>query len=503
MQTFEMLLILFSIAFIICSLYLNLVQLSCGILIVTLATLSTHMIIEGLRWQLMGVYLYLLVCFVTRAPIFHNGMVSWRRSVIPRSRTRSLGVYLASISLFLGEVFPVIQFPDPDGTFDTGVMHMTVIDEGRNEPFLVGADDRRIGVTMYYPAASESLQPAGYHFRGSLSLARSFSEALGLPGWLLGHLPLGRIQSVQNARPLGTSNAFRVVIFSHGGGTSSDVHVLQMEHLASHGYVVVSINHPYIAGAALLDGKVISHREATPLQGELDPARAMVRVMAADVIRVLERLHEMNDDAENLFFQRLRLDAVGLMGHSLGGAVAFDVLGRIPEVRASVNLDGNVYSYPDPDFPIDDFLLVANDGFFLDALLSNETFVPRFEELSKEEQAAQSSDFAFGSAENYRASWAESQRHFEGLREVVLQSGNLYALIGCDHMMFTDIGLFFQSALIRRVLGFNGSTDPMDCLKQSAILATQFFDRRLGGEDDGEQGSMDLDPDVAMRIHLD
>ncbi|WP_277424242.1 hypothetical protein [Cohnella candidum] len=56
---------------------------------------------------------------------------------------------------------------------------------------------------------------------------------------------------------------FPIVIFSHGGGTSMEIHTAQCEDLASQGYIVAAINHTYVSSATELPSGIVTDREAT------------------------------------------------------------------------------------------------------------------------------------------------------------------------------------------------------------------------------------------------
>lgn len=107
-----------------------------------------------------------------------------------------------------------------------------------------------------------------------------------------------------------------VVVGSHGLASNIQHFRRQAEHLASYGYVVVLIQHPGSDDQrvrAMLEG---FERELFDVNEFID--------RPLDVSYVLDELERRN---ETQFASRLNLEAVGVMGHSFGGATAFALAG--------------------------------------------------------------------------------------------------------------------------------------------------------------------------------
>jgi hypothetical protein len=114
--------------------------------------------------------------------------------------------------------------------------------------------------------------------------------------------------------------------------------------LASHGYIVVGINHPYdVAAVQLSDGSVAPYDKG---QWSLDAAAHQAYIAArhpvkiTDMLFVLDQLTIMNSDSGSLFAGILDLDAVAAAGHSLGGLVAADACKLDARFKACLNFDG-------------------------------------------------------------------------------------------------------------------------------------------------------------------
>ncbi len=65
--------------------------------------------------------------------------------------------------------------------------------------------------------------------------------------------------SYEQAEISSAEERFPLLVFSHGGRGFLGSNMVQMEHLASHGYIVVSVTHPYVSSAVVFDdGELIS-----------------------------------------------------------------------------------------------------------------------------------------------------------------------------------------------------------------------------------------------------
>jgi pimeloyl-ACP methyl ester carboxylesterase len=127
----------------------------------------------------------------------------------------------------------------------------------------------------------------------------------------------------------------------------------ETEEMASHGFIVVGIDHPYDSDLVVFpDGRRISAgHEAGYLDLTSDDALARSRVMVerrlavrvADTEYVLDQLKLWNESDRNRFFGRLDMSHIGMMGHSFGGAVTAEVCRADPRVRAGLNMDGTLF----------------------------------------------------------------------------------------------------------------------------------------------------------------
>ena len=145
------------------------------------------------------------------------------------------------------------------------------------------------------------------------------------------------------------NSAFPVILYNAGWQGERTEGTYQAEELASHGFVVVAIDHTFFGGLiAFPDGRV-NDSSGSPALGNFEHSSVeeqwalggkFVHVEANDDIFVVDQLQGMNEDRANPFFHSLDLSRVGAMGFSIGGAVAAQTAYQDPRVKAALNLDG-------------------------------------------------------------------------------------------------------------------------------------------------------------------
>ena len=144
-----------------------------------------------------------------------------------------------------------------------------------------------------------------------------------------------KLNATADAAPLTRRGGWPVVLFSPGFGVERELYAGLVEDLASHGYVVVAIDHPHDASIVEFpDGHVV-----VP-SSQMDMTAAL-SVRVADTRFVLTELARLED--RGFFAGRLDLGHVGMFGHSLGGAAAASTMLVDPRIDAGADLDGVLF----------------------------------------------------------------------------------------------------------------------------------------------------------------
>ena len=161
----------------------------------------------------------------------------------------------------------------------------------------------------------------------------------GLPPSIFTRLKLA---AISNALPLRRAGGWPVVLFSTGYGIERQLYTGLVEDLASHGYVVVAIDHPHDANiVAFPDGHTVSIGKVGESNNAISNA---LTVRIADTRYVLDALTRLDRDSRrDAFFGILNLDRIGMFGHSLGGATAAATMLTDRRIDAGLDMDGFLF----------------------------------------------------------------------------------------------------------------------------------------------------------------
>lgn len=92
-----------------------------------------------------------------------------------------------------------------------------------------------------------------------IPVKKSIADMKNISGDKLKYVNNLKTHSIFDANISDQEATYPVVIFSPGFGSPQDTYTSYLEDLASHGYIIFGINHPYVTDPTVfLDGRVIS-----------------------------------------------------------------------------------------------------------------------------------------------------------------------------------------------------------------------------------------------------
>ncbi|WP_462079702.1 alpha/beta hydrolase [Luteimonas sp. RIT-PG2_3] len=445
------------------------------------------------RWQAapgVAVGVVLLVALVVRR----------RATMAPRSAALRLlsgsVVTLMAAGVFVSLWwFPVSALPVPPGPHGVGVRTFELVDRSRLGVLAAAADEpRRLLVRVWYPAGDlEGREPLRYFSDiEARTTARGLGEMVGFPPFLT-YLTHVRTHSYESA-PLLTGEApWPVVFYSHGFTSFLGQNTALMEALASHGYVVYSIQHPHDAAPTPFrdgtviptdpamaveaarpqstavrhakEGRTLDERLDGLIEGRLEDAASDDRMAfrsapawIADRLFVHDQLQRGAVPADVVAIAAAgAFDRVGEMGMSFGGAVAGAVCIVDRRCGAGVNLDG--WDTPmlalDADMPVP-FMMFHSDL----AAHEDEMGMP------KRRPARSYNELAY---ERFATA---------GMRQDVVR----VQLLGTRHLGLSDLPWFIRRPLRDPLFG-NAPAEAMLGAPIDFVLG--FFDHHLRGQANG------------------
>jgi predicted dienelactone hydrolase len=316
--------------------------------VIGIVTFLAHIFMEGLRWQMLPVYIPTILIFlwgiIKLIEIYRiqTGAIPEPEREPPRRRRGIViiivAVILVSSSLFLNSLFPAFRLPNPSGEYAIGTVTFELTDDTRNETFTEPPNDhRRILIRAWYPSDSVAGHRMAPYVDAPGQFGTGVEQSFGFPALVISHIPFTKTHSYLNA-PLSTAEtSFPVLIFSHGYGGLIMQDTVLMEELVSNGYIVFSISHSYEAAVTSFpDGSVIY--EATPEM--YDDLVSSLNIWANDTTFLVDQLEITDNPAiPSLLWDGMDLDTIGVFGHSFGGTTAEHVILEDARFDAGISFD--------------------------------------------------------------------------------------------------------------------------------------------------------------------
>ncbi|MFF2617937.1 alpha/beta hydrolase family protein [Kitasatospora sp. NPDC058046] len=230
--------------------------------------------------------------------------------------------------------WPCLSLPAPTGPRPVGTALLYLDDPARTDAWAPAPRPRELRARLWYPAAPGARGPYA-PWMSPAETAHLQADYFAVPGARLAW-------PATHARPDAPADRTRrhpVVLNSHGSGADSAFNTALAEELASHGHVVAAVDHTYDAGEVEFPGHRLEVRDKARVQAMTDAA--IVAYRAADVRCLLDRLAAGPLPAG--LDGALDLGAVGMFGHSMGGATTAHALHEDPRIRAGAVLDGPLF----------------------------------------------------------------------------------------------------------------------------------------------------------------
>jgi predicted dienelactone hydrolase len=411
-------------------------------LLVAAVALVLHTVLEGPHWQMAPAYAAFVVLLVAYGRM--------RSSAKVRLAAGAVVAVLCGIAAVCSYLLPMFRLPKPTGSYAVGTRTLFLVDASRAEDASSNSNGKReLMVQVWYPAAPGGNPIARYRPRRETTLLSSYLSMLRTNSYL--DAPVA-----QNGEP------FPILLFNPAWEGGRAQNTFLTEDLASHGYVVVSIDHPYNAHrVAFPDGRIVDSNaswvvgypdSSTPDEVKSDWNKELVK-WVADNLFVLNQLAMLNGDASSPWYGRLNTNLVGAVGHSFGGSASMGAAVADARIKSAINMDGWIFNGLTGRTAKQQIMVMYEAIPNVDPLVRLPSTATVSEKLDHED--------------------------FTALQHSVTQYGGfLIGIKGVQHMDFTDKPLFSP---LRRISGRgNLPTQRIQQIVRAYVL--NFFDETLRGE---------------------
>jgi predicted dienelactone hydrolase len=361
-----------------------------------------HLLFERYRWQMVPAYVLIVaVCLLAlrKAPPDTFRSSGWLTA--GRIVATAIGLLLYATTVFLAAGIPVFQDPATTGPYVVGTGRFYFVDSSREDPLAPRPHTpRELVAAVWYPAdrdVASNAKPQPF-WPDDSSAGLALAQLLHTPPFFFSHIHLVRSHSYVDAPLAHAEPRYPVLIFSHGYGGTTWQNTPQMEELASHGFIVLSLGHTYESGAvpfpggrvvpmnnarndaqtqspaAFEEATLFKEMQATNDSAELKrismrlltlwaPMKGSLSMWVADTRYLMDELEKINAGLDTgpgvtgpakRFTGRLDLARLGILGMSFGGATAGEICVHDPRCKAGLNLDGAQFgdlAYPPLQVP--------------------------------------------------------------------------------------------------------------------------------------------------------
>jgi len=228
-----------------------------------------------------------------------------------------------------------VTLPAVTGESAVGRTELALADTDRIDPFATDGRIRELAVWIWYPAAGSASGTAAPY------LPAAWAPLVNNEGPFRQDLEAVVTNSIAGAALEGRPP---VVVLLPGLGQPVASYTALAEDLASHGYAVVGINPSESADVVFPDGHVVNATSlGTVAEMTVDAwypsAERVATVWVDDAQFVVETLR-----AEAPEIGALDFDRVAYIGHSMGGAAAFEACRQDARCAGAVDLDGTLWT---------------------------------------------------------------------------------------------------------------------------------------------------------------
>ncbi len=243
--------------------------------------------------------------------------------------------------------------PEKPGPYPVGVTTMVLVDHGRTDTATNGP--RSLMTEIWYPATDEAKGMPKNHL-SDFFLKNKSSEFTLI---MLAAFGVDMTEADSRFQNFGVRDAtirdgvFPLLLFSHGNGGFRMQNTFWCEHMASHGYIVMSPDHTGNCAGTFVDGNLVLIQQSEEARKQSATDRPK------DISFLIDTMDRMNKGNDSRFFGRVDMDHIGMSGHSFGGFTCTWIGNLEPRVKALAPMAGAAEERKNVDTPV--MVLIADE----------------------------------------------------------------------------------------------------------------------------------------------
>jgi predicted dienelactone hydrolase len=267
-----------------------------------------------------------------------------------------IGIVVACILICLILLFfehnSQLALPLPTGPYAVGRTSYDWVDTTRTDSLApIPNQKRELLVWIWYPMKKSPLSKPAEYMPGPLRNALKKKQGFIFSTFFSHDESKIHNHSMVNGAVSPQERSYPVVIMRSGGGALAIDYTTMAEDLASHGYIVVGTDAPYTTTVVIFPNGRIINSTANGNPGDQEASaeqehrlNRLIKLCSADTHFIVDKLQNLNSqDPSGKFTGKLNMSALGIFGHSFGGAIAAQFCHDDTRCKAGIDIDGQPF----------------------------------------------------------------------------------------------------------------------------------------------------------------
>ncbi|KAI0841382.1 hypothetical protein F5Y06DRAFT_308219 [Hypoxylon sp. FL0890] len=256
---------------------------------------------------------------------------------------------LALTVLLTSNIADAVSIPPPTGPYGVGVRKYTIEHYNNHDPVAPNNVSTAFLATIFYPTLQKPQGLEGPYLNPETAaiFEQSWNYTSGtlssLTSTVQHNAPFLELKGNQAGEEEVKGSPYPTILFGPGGGGPPvEGNTILLSELASYGYAVIGLDHPF-------EQPFIRYPNGTGVYGIVIDYNSIELITAIYETRLGDNAVFLDQHLIELvekFNLPLNTTHLGAFGYSLGGAAAFGSLQRNGRLKSGLNLDGTLFGDP-------------------------------------------------------------------------------------------------------------------------------------------------------------